>query len=416
VSLTNNSFAVAVCFLFLLGPSAKAWQPKFEQRGFVEWRSLFYVEEAPGDAELFTGQARARWEGSLAWGGAWAVLFGLEATGDTYGDVRRDAGFFWFDRSLRRPVASLRRLSLRYNGAHWTFEAGKQVIRWGQTDLWSPADRFAPRDLLYPLDPEYMAVTAARASYRNGNRQIEAVYVPRFTPGRLPLPGRRWLQISEDISGYEFRDIGNVYPGGGQFGARFRHDFRGTDYALTYFDGFNHTPSQTLLYNPFTETIKLRRDYPRLRMAGGDFSRATPWLLVRGEVAWFTTTTPYTDDYVQYVIEGERTQGPVTLIAGYTGERVIEDRAKNRLALDRALAHLFLGRIYWNINARNDVKIELLARRTGDLFGIKSAYSRRLGEHWRVTVGFAWLRGEPDTAIGQYNCNSHATLGIRYSF
>jgi hypothetical protein len=416
VLLTTRTSGIVVFLLLVCGPRAWAWRPTFEQRGFIEWTSLFYVDRAPGDADTHIGQGRAHWSGSLQWGGGWTAMFELEAAGDTYQDVRRDAGFFWFDRSLRRPVAGIRRLSLRYQNARWIFEAGKQVIRWGQSDLWSPVDRFSPRDYLYPLDPEYLAVTAARASYRSGARQIECVYVPRFTPGRLPLAGRRWMQLPEDIYGYEFRDIGNRYPGGGQFGVRFRHDFRGTDYALSYFDGFNATPSQTLLYNPFTDTIKLRRDYPKIRMVGGDFSRATPWVLLRGEAAWFTTTTPYTDDYVQYVVEAERTQGPVTFIAGYTGEKILEDRAKNRLALDRALAHLFLGRLHWNINARNDVKAEVLARRDADIFGIRSAYSRRLGEHWRISAGYTWLRGNPETAIGRYNVNSHATAGIRYSF
>ncbi len=416
MSRTSSLFGITVCLLALGGPRAQAWRPTLEQRGFIEWRSLFYVDRVPGDPEQHAGQARARWEGSLQLSGAWSALFGFEATGDTYDDVRRDGGIFWFDRSLRRPMANVRRLSVRYNGAHWTFEAGKQIIRWGQTDLWSPVDRFAPRDFLYPLDPEYLAVTAARAAYRRGNKQIEAVYVPRFTPGRLPLPGRRWMQMSEEIYWYEFRDIGNRYPGGGQFGVRFRHDFRGTDYALTYFDGYNNTPSQTLLYNPFTETIKLRRDYPKTRMAGGDVSRSTPWVLLRGETAWFTSTTPYTDDYIQYVAEAERTQGPLTFIAGYTGEKILEDRAKNRLALDRALANLFLGRVYWNINARNDVKTELLVRRDGDVFGIKASYSRQFRERWRVTAGYAWLRGDPQTAIGRYNLNSHASVSVRYSF
>ncbi len=255
------------------------------------------------------------------------------------------------------------RLSLQYAHGGWRVELGKQVIRWGRTDLWSPSDRFAPRDLLYPLEPTYLAVTGVRAGYGRSDRYVEAVYVPRFTPSRLPLPQHRWLQLPPDLDGYAFRDIGNRYPGGGQAGVRYSQSLHSTDFALSYFEGFNHMPSVTILYNPFTDTIKLRRDYPRIRMFAGDVSRATKWFVVRGEAASFTSPTPFTDDYVQWVVEAERTQGPVTFIAGYVGESITTLRAKNRVSLDRSLTDLFLGKALWTIGTRNAVQVDLLLRR-----------------------------------------------------
>jgi hypothetical protein len=418
VSPTISGWPAPAGIILALGLSLPCGaQPEFTHRGFIEWRSFGYFADAPNDSAAAVGEARLRYEGGARLSESWAASYAAEAAFDTHRQFRRDLGFFWFDRSLRRPALSLRRFSLRYTRRGWEFEAGKQLIRWGQTDLWSPTDRFAPRDLLFPLDADYLAVTAARAAYRRGSRRVEAVYVPRFTPGRLPLPRQRWLQPpAEWLDGTAFRDIGNVYPGGGQFGIRLQQTLHQSDVSVTFFEGFNHAPSATLLYNPYTETLKLRRDYPRARMLGGDFSRAMSWLTVRAEAGWFRTTHPFTDDYVQYVVEAERAQGRWLLIGGYVGEAITADRAKNRIGLDRSLTDLFMGRVLFAIDDRNEVKAEFLARRSGDVYGGRAAYTRSFGRHWRGTAGGAWLAGDAETVLGQYRLNSHVWMALRWSY
>jgi putative ABC transport system ATP-binding protein len=46
----------------------------------------------------------------------------------------------------------------------------------------------------------------------------------------------------------------------------------------------------------------------------------------------------------------------------------------------------------------------------------KGEYSQARGEHWRMTVSGAIIRGEPDDFLGQYRLNSHIGLALRYSF
>jgi hypothetical protein len=51
------------------------------------------------------------------------------------------------------------------------------------------------------------------------------------------------------------------------------------------------------------------------------------------------------------------------------------------------------------------------ARRPG-----RAEYSQAEGQHWRVTIAAALIRGEPDDFLGQYRRNSHFSFVLRYSF
>src|SRR5207248_688868 len=104
---------------------------------------------------------------------------GFDARTDSHHETEREARLDWSDRSLQRPALSIRRLSLLYNKGKWTFEAGKQFVRWGRADILNPTDRFAPRDFLSVVDNDFLPVTAARATYENGANTVDLVWQPR---------------------------------------------------------------------------------------------------------------------------------------------------------------------------------------------------------------------------------------------
>jgi hypothetical protein len=49
-------------------------------------------------------------------------------------------------------------------------------------------------------------------------------------------------------------------------------------------------------------------------------------------------------------------------------------------------------------------------------FAGKLEYSQAVGQHWRATAGAVLIGGRSGDFLGQYNRNSHAALGLRYSF
>jgi hypothetical protein len=55
-----------------------------------------------------------------------------------------------------QTAGEVRRLSATAHKGPLTFEAGKQFIRWGKTDIVTPTDRFAPRDYLTVVDNDFL--------------------------------------------------------------------------------------------------------------------------------------------------------------------------------------------------------------------------------------------------------------------
>ena len=99
------------------------------------------------------------------------------------------------DRGLKRPLLSIRRLDATVSRRHLTVDAGKQFIRWAGPEIVTPTDRFAPRDYLNVFDTEYLAVPGVRVLGQFGAHSLDAVWVPVFTPSRIPLPGKRWTVL-----------------------------------------------------------------------------------------------------------------------------------------------------------------------------------------------------------------------------
>ena len=124
-----------------------------------------------------------------------------------------------------------------------TVDAGKQVIRWGKADLINPTDRFAPRDFLNVVDTEFLAVTGVRAVAQLGAETFEVVWVPRFTPSRVPLVDQRWTPVPAQVASIPIVDAGSVLPPGSETGLRWSHIGAGFEYSVSFFDGFNHLPN-----------------------------------------------------------------------------------------------------------------------------------------------------------------------------
>src|ERR1019366_951636 len=115
------------------------------QRGYLETTALVFPQTAPNDSAHAVGEALFRYEAfykltTLRFAAA------VDARTDTHQETDRDWGGAWWDRSRRRPLFAVRRLSATYTRGRLTVEAGKQLIRWGKADVLTPPGRFAPGD------------------------------------------------------------------------------------------------------------------------------------------------------------------------------------------------------------------------------------------------------------------------------
>jgi hypothetical protein len=393
----------------------------FEQRGFIEDRMVVYPQTAPNDSGHVVDDLLFREEASYKFA-PWLTLSGaFDARTDSHRQTARDWTLDADDRSIQRPAFSIRRLSATIHRGKVTAEIGRQLIRWGKTDILNPTDRFAPKDYLSNVvDADFLGVSAARVTYESGGNTIDLVWQPWFTPSRTPLLDQRWTALPPEAAGVSItrtsiNDSGARYPGGSQYGARWSHIGSGYEYSLCFFDGYQNLPSFDVLFTPLTASATLTRTYPALRLYGGDAAVPLPWVTVKGEAAYFTSSTPGAEEYALFVIQLERQVKEWSFVGGYAGSVVTRDAGSPlQFAPDRGFAKSFVGRAGLTIDANRSLAIETAVRAGGSF--LRFEYSQLFGQHWRATGGIAWIRGDMTDFLGEYRRNSYGSLAIRYSF
>ena len=391
----------------------------FEQRGFIENQTLFYPQSAPNDSGHVVDETLFRWEPSYKINSWLKLSSAFDGAADSHRQIERTARLDVDDRSIQRPAFSLRRMSATIHKGKVTAEIGRQFIRWGKADILNPTDRFAPRDYLSSVvDAGFLGVAAARLTVESGSDTFDLVWQPWFTPSRTPLLSQRWTAVPPQAANIPIADLGARYPGGSQYGARWNHIGSGYEYSLCFFDGFNNLPLFDAIPSPqvgLPASVGVQRHYPQLRLYGGDAAVPLPWLTVKGEAAYFTSSTANTDEYVLYVVQLERQVKEWTFVGGYAGEGVTRSTGNPlQFAPDRGFAKSFVGHAGLTIDANRSAALEASVRAAGSF--VRLEYSQLFGQHWRATAGIVWIRGDMTDFIGQYHRNSYASWTVRYSF
>jgi hypothetical protein len=402
----------------LLSWPAVAGAQTISQRGFIEGRGFVFPVSAPNDTTQKIGDLLIR-EEVFVKPAAWIQFAaGLDLRANSHDQVEDEWRLDVSDRGVRRPRATLRRLTATITAPHFTLDVGKQFIRWARADVLNPTDRFAPRDFMNVIDTDVLPVLGVRPSIQIGRETFEVVFVPRLTPSRLPLFDQRWTVLPPEAAGVPLADAGSAIPKGSEQGVRWSHVGERIETSLSYFDGFNHLP--TIESRLLPAAIELIRVYPSLRSYGADMAVPTRWLTLKGEAAYFTSPTSTTDEYVLYVVELERQVGEWVAVIGYAGEAVTKTVAVPNgtfpFAPDRGIARSILGRASYTVDPRRTVAIEGAARQNGDGVYIKGEYSQSFGQHWRLTLTAVGIGGDPGDFLGQYRRNSHGSASARFSF
>ena len=402
------------------------------QRGFVEGSAFLFPQQAPNDPTRLVGDLLAREEVFVKPAPWVQFAAGLDLRANSHDQVDDRWRLDLDDRRVQRPRASLRRLTATFTHGAFTVDAGKQFIRWGKADILNPTDRFAPRDFLNVVDTEFLAVTGVRGVAQRGAETFEAVWA-RFTPSRVPLLEQRWTAVAAAAASVPLVDGGSDFPEGSQTGLRWGHVGASVEYSLSFYNGFNHLPNieaVPMLTAVTAESaakacsacpansavVLLRRSYPAIRTYGGDVAVPTKWFTIKSEAAYFTSSTPMTDDYVLYVIQLERQTGEWVMVAGYAGEAVTKNRPGLSFAADRGMTRSIVARASYTIDPIRSLAFETAIRQNGAGVYGKVEYAQAHGRHWRATVTGVGIGGDPGDFLGQYHRNSHVTLALRYSF
>ena len=391
----------------------------FSQRGFIDGSAFLFPRDAPNDPTNLVGDLLLREEAFFK-PAAWIQFAaGIDFRANSHDQVQDGWSIDAGDRTTLRPRVSIRRLAATFTRGPITIDAGKQFIRWGKTDIVTPTDRFAPRDFMNVVDAEFLAVSGVRGVAQAGNDTFEAVWVPRFTPSRVPLLDQRWTALPPGTPGVTLLDEGALYPSGAQTGVRWSHIGAGFEYSASFYDGFNHLPNIAVDPVAVTSTstlVGVLRTYPSLRTYGGDAALPTRWFTLKGEAAYFTSSSPATDEYVLYVVQLERQTGEWVIVGGYAGEAVTLRRSTLDFAPDRGMTKSIVARASYTIDTARSFAFETAVRQNGDGVYAKVEYSQARGQHWRATVSGVGIGGQSDDFLGQYYRNSHLKVALRYSF
>lgn len=385
--------------------------------GFIEARGLLFPDRAPNDRTRAVSDWLWRQEGVLRPSSWLQFVAGVDLRANTHDQVEDVWRIDWEDRHLRPPRISVRRLAATITTGNLTLDVGKQFIRWARADVLNPIDRFAPRDYLNVINSEFLPVIAGRATLQAGSEVFEAVWVPHFTPSRMPLLNQRWTVLPPEAAGVSIFDAGSRFPSRTQAGGRWRHIGSRLEVGLSYVDGYNHHPDIDV--EPLDvsgRSVSLTRVFSRLRSGGFELAIPTRWITFKGEAAWFGHPHSSTADYGLYVSEIERQIGEWLFTVGYAGEVRESDEVPLAFDPERSLARSFLWRLAYTVDPRRSITVEGVTRQSGDGFYFRGEYSQAFGEFWRFTITPVVLRGDEDDFIGQFRHNSHLAAALRVSF
>ncbi len=407
-----------LCLLLLLGAPDAAFAQSISHRGFIEGVAHAFPQTMAGDRAHLVADVLAR-EEIFARPVEWLRLAsGFELRANSHDQVEDGWRVRFWDRIHPRPRLAVRTLSATLTRGPFTLDAGKQFIRWGKTDIVVPTDRFSPKDYLTVVDAPYLAVTGLRGTAQFARYTIEVAWVPRLTPSRTPLLTQRWAGRAAEAAATEpIVETPTALPRGAQTGVRFGQVTDRIEYSASIYHGFNHLPDFHV-GGPVVPSrpLEVARVYPPLRSYGGDAAIPLPWFTMKAEAAYFTSSSPTTDEYVLYVLQLEKQRGEWVFLGGYAGEVSTRERAPISFAPDRGLSRSIVGRASYTIDPNRRAEFETAVRQNGDAVYAKAEYSQARGQHWRATVTAVVLTGERDDFIGQYRRNSHVRLTIRYSY
>ena len=243
--------------------------------------------------------------------------------------------------------------------------------------------------------------------------------MPRFTPSRVPLLDQRWTVVPPAAASMPLVDAGAVFPAGSQAGVRWGHVGAGLRVLAVVLRRLQPPAERRAIWRPAPAPPARRRDARSIRRFGPTAATRRcrrRWFTIKGEAAYFTSSTAGADRRVRAVRHparaADRRVGDRRRLRRRSGDRrsaaALDVRARSRHgALDRRRARRTRSTRIAASRSRRAV------RQNGDGVYAKGEYSQARGQHWRATVtGVAHRRRQPTTS----SASTIATLTSRSRF
>jgi len=313
---------------------------------------------------------------------------------------------------------------------------GKQQIIWGKADGVFITDVISPKDMREFLLPDFdeirMGVTALKVDYYLGNNTFEFVFVPAFTPTKLPEQDSIWNPNMDfniqPIFDYSQKEVAQSLNNSEVF-LKFSVLSSAIDFELM--GGYMWDDDPTLhafkLIDPLTSqltSLKITPQHHRLGLFGGSFSTTVGSFIIRGESAcycgkYFQTLDPMVLDsvieknYIHYLIGADFTLAGITMSTQFIQQVILNyDDHISRDQFENTMTFL----------AQRDFLRETLFLELFAYIGLNKGDSLvRLKATYKLVDGFEILLGANifsgrEGRFGQYNDNDMLYMKVKYSF
>lgn len=225
------------------------------------------------------------------------------------------------DREPRRSPLSLRDLSLLVPvGPAFDVQAGRFVVDWSTTDVYSPADAFLPRDVSNLFAPEKLPLWGARLTGERGRMRVDLHAALVTTPWRLPPMDGRSSPFS--LADVYLLDARSPPPRRGFEGVRVQRIGEIWDVGVWARNGVRPAPILTGDLDDAEERgerryIQLGRRFAREVGFGLQVSREVAGWRLRGEVSHQRSADPDLKNAALWTLEAQRAlrSGVLTITA-----------------------------------------------------------------------------------------------------
>lgn len=337
---------------------------------------------------------------------------------DSTGTARGAAGQP-VDRSGKQRIIEIREGYAEVSDQFYRFRIGKQIYDWSVTDTVTVADNLNPKDWNDLIRWERVGVPSLDTRIGTDSF-VQAVYVPWFTPSRIPGQNDRWSQSSQP--GVPALDQELPASGNGQVAVRAGTIVNGFDMGANAYYGYNFSPAGKLTPTSLT-TATLAPYYRRMEVYGASMAKELYGYNLRLESGYFYQHGG--DRFIQYIGGIDREWGNILkqsdslyLLLQYADETVLT-RGDPHLLQDfrRVFMKSVTGKMKYGLDDSKEWSIKLdgvLGAPSGDSYFEPSVVWRR--SDLSIEAGFGFLGGAGNSFWGGYNGNNRLFFKGTYSF
>jgi len=312
---------------------------------------------------------------------------------------------------------------------------GKQQIIWGKADGAFITDIVSPLNLTEFLLPDFdeirRGVNVVKFDYYLGNNTFEIIWIPNFTPTKIPAVGSIWYIQTEFLLAPTFDwSKSEIIPSLKNSEIFFKYSALTSKVDIEIMGGYTFDDKPSMHKNLLLDTLGnpsllIKPEYHRLFVSGGSFSSEIKGIVLRGEAAfyngkYFQTEDPFAidalvqKDYLHYLIGLDFIIGNVNFSTQFIQETIL-NYDNNMFKEKTENTATFLAR--YNM-FRETLHFELFTYigLTNEDALIRPKITYDFDDSFSILFGSNIFIGDKKGRFGQYKDNSMAYIKLKYSF